>query len=91
MLIRTIRPTETRTLDVEADPLAGTHKALDAACPPRFEVTDAPVRTSNGTTTTTASRTSSRRDGARDIEAADVAGLRAQVPGGWVLLQVRSA
>lgn len=90
MLIGTIRPSETRTLDVEADSLAGIHEALAAACPPGFELIDAPVRMSNGTTTITATGTFARRDGAREIEADDMAALRGKVPEGHLLVSVRS-
>ncbi|KSU52911.1 hypothetical protein [Microbacterium enclense] len=90
MLIGTIRPRETTTVDVEAHSLAEVHKVLQQRAPAGFELTDAPVRMSNGTTLLAAAGTFARRDGTRGIEAADMAALRAQVPDGWVLLHVRS-
>lgn len=88
VLIGTIRPTETRRLDVEADSLAGIHEALTAACPGGFELTDAPVRMSKGTTRITATGTFARRDGSRDIEADDMPALRGKVPEGHLLVSV---
>lgn len=43
-----------------------------------------------GTTLLTAVGTFVRRDGARDIEAADRPALDAQIPDGWALITVRS-
>lgn len=77
VLIGTIRPVETRTLEVQAHSLAEAHELLEAQRPEGFELTDAPVRMSNGTTLLTAVGSYARRDGAREIEAADRAGLDA--------------
>lgn len=90
-MIGTIRPVETRTVDVEAHSLADVHTVLEQQRPDGFELTDAPVRMSNGTTALAATGTFARRDGSRDIEAADRAALDAQIPDGWILLHVRSA
>lgn len=89
VLIGTIRPRETSTAEVEARSLEEAHALLEQLAPAGFVLTDAPVRMGKGTDTLTASGTYSRRDGARDIEAADMASLRAQVPDGWILLHVR--
>lgn len=91
VLIGTIRPRETTTVDVQGHSLAEVHDVLEQQTPAGFELTDAPVRMSNGTTLLAAAGTFARRDGARDIEAADMTALRAQVPDGWILLHVRSA
>lgn len=90
MLIGSIRPVETRTVEVQGHSLAEVHEVLDAQCPDGFELTGAPVRMSNGTTLLTAVGTYVRRDGGREIEAADRAALDAQVPDGWALVSVRS-
>lgn len=90
VLIGTIRPVETRSLTVEAHSLAEAHEALEAQCPAGFELADAPVTMGKGTTALTAVGTFIRRDGARDIEAADRAALDAQVPDGWALITVRA-
>ncbi|MFF7681445.1 hypothetical protein ACFZA2_01700 [Microbacterium sp. NPDC007973] len=91
MLIGTIRPVETRTIEVEAHSLAEAHELLEAQCPPGFELANTPVTMGKGTTLLTAVGTFIRRDGARDIEAADRAALDAQVPDGWALITIRSA
>lgn len=90
MLIGTIRPVETRTATVEAHSLAEAHEMLEARCPDGFDLANAPVTMGKGTTLLTATGTYVRRDGARDIEAADRAGLDAQVPDGWALITVRA-
>lgn len=91
VLIGTIRPVETRTIDVEAHSLAEVHAALEAQRPDGFELTDAPVRMQNGTTLLAATGTYARRDGAREIKASDHVSLDAQIPEGWALVTVRSA
>ncbi len=90
MLIGTIRPRETTTVDVQGHSLAEVHDVLDQQTPAGFQLTDAPVRMSNGTTLLSAAGTFARRDNTHEIEAVDMASLRAQVPTGWVLLNVRS-
>lgn len=90
VLIGTIRPRETATAVVEASTLEEAHQLLEQQAPAGFVLTDAPVRMGAGTDMLTATGTYSRRDGARDIEAADMNALRAQVPDGWILLHVRS-
>ena len=90
MLIGTIRPRETTTVDVQGRSLAEVHDVLEQRTPAGFQLTDAPVRMSNGTTLLAAAGTFARRDNAHDIEAVDMATLRAQVPSGWELLHVRS-
>lgn len=89
VLIGTIRPRETTTIDVEGHSLAEVQETLEAQAPAGFDLVNVPVKMTGGTTLLTATGTFSRRDGARDIEAADMAGLRAQVPEGWILLHVR--
>lgn len=90
VLIGTIRPVETRTIEVEAHSLAEAHELLEAQCPAGFELANAPVTMGKGITLLTAVGTFVRRDGARDIEAADRAALDAQVPKGWALISVRA-
>lgn len=89
-MIGTIRPVETRTVNVEAHSLADVHTALEQQRPDGFELTDAPVRMSNGTTALTATGTFARRDGIREIEADARAGLDALIPDGWQLVSVRA-
>lgn len=89
MLTGSIRPVETRTLEVEAHSLAEAHELLETQCPAGFELANAPVTMGKGTTLLTAVGTFVRRDGARDIEATDRAALDAQGPAGWTLITVR--
>ncbi|MEV7758359.1 hypothetical protein AB0O16_14525 [Microbacterium sp. NPDC089180] len=90
MLIGTIRRVETRSVEVEAHSLAEAHDLLEAQCPPGFELANTPVTMGKGTTLLPAVGTFVRRDGARDIEAADRAALDAQIPDGWALITVRN-
>ncbi|KQT75419.1 hypothetical protein [Microbacterium sp. Leaf436] len=90
-MIGTIRPVEIRTVNVEAHSLADVHTVLERQRPDGFELTDAPVRMSNGTTALTATGVFARRDGTREIEGADMPALRGQVPDGWALVSVRQA
>lgn len=90
VLIGTIRPRETTTLNVEGHSLAEVHETLEQQAPAGFDLVEAPVKMTGGTTLLTSTGTFSRRDGARDIEAADMAALHAQIPDGWILLHVRS-
>ncbi|WP_144834131.1 hypothetical protein [Microbacterium sp. BH-3-3-3] len=90
MLIGSIRPVETRTATVEAHSLAEAHELLEQQCPPGFDLANVPVQMGKGTTLLTAVGTYVRRDGGREIEAADRPGLDAQIPDGWELVSIRS-
>lgn len=90
VLIGTIRPVETRSLSVEAHSLAEAHELLEAQRPEGFDLANVPVQMGKGTTLLTAIGTYVRRDGVKEIEAADRASLDAQVPDGWALITVRS-
>lgn len=90
MLIGSIRPVETRTATVEAHSLAEAHELLEQQCPRGFDLANVPVQMGKGTTLLTAVGTYVRRDGGREIEAADRAALDAQVPDGWALVSVRT-
>lgn len=89
MLIGTIRPVETVTLEVEGETLAEIRAQLVAQTPPGFELTDAPARPMKGTTKLATVAKFQRRDGEREIEADDRAALQAKVPNGYRLLAVR--
>lgn len=90
MIIGSIRPVETRTVTVEAHSLAEAHELLEQQRPTGFDLANVPVQMGKGTTLLTAVDTYVRRDGGREIEAADRAALDAQVPDGWALMFVRS-
>lgn len=87
VLIGTIRPVATAT--VEARSLTEAHELLQAECPAGTELADAPVTMGRGATLITAARTLVRRDSMREIEAEDMDALRAKVPKGWILLNMR--
>ena len=89
MFTGTIRPVETVTIEVEGHSLAEIQEALAKQTPDGFELTDAPVRMAKGTTLISAVGKFARRDGTREIEADDIAALRAKVPEGWQLLTIR--
>jgi len=91
VLIGTIRPRETTTLDVEGHALAELQETLEARAPAGFDLVDVPMKMTGGTTLLTSTGTFSRRDNVHDVEAPDMAARRAQVPDGWILLHVRSA
>lgn len=91
MLTGTIRPIESRTVDVEGDSLADVHAKLVAQVPAGWELTKAPVAMTAGSTALKATGTIERRDGIREIEADTMTQLEAKVPGGWRLLSVRAA
>lgn len=86
-----IRPTDTRTLEVQGHSLAEITDTLHAQTPAGWELTDMPVRMENGTTLLTATAIFARRDGQETIEAADMTALRAKVPDGYTLVNVRSS
>lgn len=90
VLIGSIRPVETRTVTVEAHSLEEAHALLEQQRPAGFDLANAPVQMGKGTTLLTAVGAYVRRDGGREIEAADRAALDAQVPDGWALVSIRS-
>lgn len=91
MLTGLIRPVETRTIDVEGDSLADVHAKLIAQVPAGWELTEAPVSMTAGSTALKATGTFERRDGIREIEADTMSQIEAKVPEGWALLSVRAS
>jgi len=89
--IGTVRPNETRTIDLTGNSLEEIHSAAVAQLSDGFELVSAPVQMIKGNTALTANATFRRVDGTREIEADDRAGLFAKVPDGWQLLEVRAA
>lgn len=85
----TIRSIEVITVEAEGASLAEVKAKLHEQTPPGFDLTDAPVTMRAGEGTLTAIGRFARRDGTRDIEADDIPSLRAKVPEGWQLLNVR--
>lgn len=76
MLIGTIRPVETRTIEVEAHSLAEAHELLEAHCPAGFEFANTPVTMGKSTTLFTAVRTFVGRDGVTGFPHAIHGGMR---------------
>ncbi len=90
MLIGLMRPVETTSVPVEAADLAGVQEQLAAHRPDGFDLISAPVEMIKGAAVLKAVGTFARRDQVTEIEADDMAALRAKVPEGWQLLNVRS-
>lgn len=91
MLAGRIRPFETRDISVEAPSIDQARAQIEAQVPDGWVLTDVAAAMAKASIMITLSATIARRDGARDIEAADLAALEAQVPEGWQLLSVREA
>lgn len=89
MLIAMIRPLETSTAEVIGTTLEDVQTQLDAQRQPGFDLVSAPVRMLKGEAKMAATGTFSRVDGVREIEAEDMAALKAKVPAGWRMLSVR--
>ncbi|MFB7843647.1 hypothetical protein [Microbacterium sp. NPDC056052] len=89
MLIGMIRPRETRTITVQAEELDEIQDLIREQSPAGWETISAPVAMSKKDTTMTAEGTIARRDGVTEIEADDMAALKAKVPDGYQLLSVR--
>ncbi|EZP26866.1 hypothetical protein [Microbacterium oleivorans] len=79
MYTGTIRPGETRTVDLTGNSLEEIHDAAVAQLPAGFELVSAPVRMIKGSTALTATATFRRVDGIRELEANDRAALFAKV------------
>lgn len=77
MHVGLIRLVETRTVEIPDGDLPAQAAAMDAACPPGWEVASIPKRLLR------------RVDETREVEADDMPALEALVPEGWELLSVR--
>jgi hypothetical protein len=87
MFIGMIRPVETRTREVRGEGIAAIHEQLEA--PAGWELTQAHMGRQPGTTEFITVGQFVRRDGLTEIEADDIAALRAKVPEGYQLLNIR--
>lgn len=90
MLIGTIRPTETRTVEVTGESLDDIQVKLEALRPEGFDLVKSTAHPVKGTMLLSSVGTFARRDGAREIEADDRAALYAKVPDGYELLTIRA-
>ena len=91
MLIGVIRPTETVDLTAEGESLEAIAATLRAQIPEGWELVQQKVSMLKGSTMLAATGRISRWGEVREIQADDIAGIRAQVQDGWQLLSVRSA
>jgi hypothetical protein len=91
MLIGLIRPIETHTVTLKGEDLADVRAQLVAQAPQGWELVSAMPTMTNGTPVRSVEGRYERRDGQREIEAADMAALEAQVPEGWRMLSVYTA
>lgn len=89
MLIGSIRPVETRTVDVTAPSLEAVHADLESQRPAGFDLVSAPVRMIKGAALMETTGKFARRDEPSEIEAVDMDTLIGKVPDGWQLLSVR--
>jgi len=88
MLIGLIRPIETHSITLEGEDLAEVRAQLVAQAPEGWELVSAVPTMKNGTPVRSVEGRFERRDGAREIEADDMAALEAKVPEGWQLLWI---
>nr|WP_274638184.1 hypothetical protein [Microbacterium bovistercoris] len=91
MLFGRIRPVEVREITVEADGIDAARAQVDAQVPPGWALTDAAATMAKASVLIILRAKMARRDGVDDIQAADMAALRSQVPEGWQLVSVREA
>ncbi|WP_308493743.1 hypothetical protein [Microbacterium terrisoli] len=91
MLSGRIRSVETREITVEAASIDEARAEVDAQVPEGWVVTDAAATMAKASIMISLHAKLARRDGVRDIEAADLDALQALVPEGWQLLSVREA
>ncbi|MEQ6898655.1 hypothetical protein [Microbacterium sp. KR10-403] len=88
MLSGRIRPIETRELTVQAPSIDETRQQVRSEVPEGWDLTDAAATMPKASTMITLNAKMARRDGVEEIEAEDIAALRAKVPEGWQLLSV---
>ncbi|RKT33692.1 hypothetical protein DEU34_2296 [Microbacterium sp. AG1240] len=89
MLIGTIRPTETRTVEVTGESLEDIQVKLEALRPAGFDLVKSTAHPVKGTMLLSSVGTFARREGSREIEADDRAALQAKIPDGYELLAIR--
>jgi len=90
MLVGRIRPTSQVKVTVEGNSLEEVQRELEARRPEGFDLVHAPVRMRKGSITLDCTGVFAARTDVREIEAEDMAALRAKVPDGWQLLSVLS-
>jgi len=88
MLVALIRPAETHSVTVEGTDLPALRAELLAQAPAGWELVATPVTMKPGGIRIVEAKFQ-RRDGVREIEADDMAGLEAKVPEGWQMMSVR--
>ena len=86
-----MRPVETQSFPVESPDLAGIQTQLDELRPEGFDLVSSPVEMIKGAAVLKAVGTFARRDPVTEVEADDMESLRAKIPEGWQLLNVRRA
>jgi len=91
MLSGRIRPVDTKEITLEAESVAAARARAQAQVPAGWAMTDVAVTMAKASVMISLSARFARRDGATDIEAEDMASLRALVPEGWQLLSVRES
>ncbi|WEG07403.1 hypothetical protein PU630_08980 [Microbacterium horticulturae] len=89
MMSGRIRPIETREVTLQAPTIDETREQARGEVPEGWDLTDAAATMPKASTMITLNAKMARRDGVQEIEADDIASLRAKVPEGWQLLNVR--
>lgn len=89
MLIGTIRPIETRTVEVTGPGLPEIQEQLTDLVPEGIELANAPAEMTRSEAAIKTTATFQRVDRIREIEADDMTTLEAKVPDAWQLLSVR--
>jgi hypothetical protein len=89
MLIGLIRPVEAHTITLKGEDVADVRAQLTAQAPEGWDLVSAMATMEKAGAMRSVEGKYLRRDGTREIEAADMPALEAQVPEGWQLLSVR--
>lgn len=89
MLIGLIRPVETHTVTLKGEDLAEVRAKLTAQAPEGWDLVSAMATMEKAGSMRSVEGKFERRDGVREIEAADMTALETQIPEGWQLLSVQ--
>lgn len=91
MLTATIRPVETRTLELNGESGDVIREAVTEQMPDGWVIAGTKLKLDSHTASFNATVTITRRDGLQTIEAADMDSLHALVPDGWQMMNIRKS
>lgn len=89
MIHALIRPVETHTITLKGEDLAEVRAQLAAQAPEGWALVSAMATMEKAGASRSVEGKFERRDSIREIEADDMAALKAKVPDGWRILSVR--